>query len=182
MASTTPRITPDDLLRMPDDGWRYELIEGELHRRPFNGLAEGAAAANLGAALSAVARRNASGRAFPNVGYVLVEEPPTVLGPSVSFVRAERLPPRAEWSTFPRRAPDLAADVVLPSDAAGAIVRRVRINLAAGVRLVWIVDPASRTVAVHHPDFTGRLLIEGEALDGGGVIAGFSLPVSEVFA
>ncbi len=177
-----PRLTPDDLLRMPDDGWRYELIAGDLLRRPLNGLAAGAVTATIAAALSGIVRRRGLGRVFINVGYVLAADPPTVLGPSASFVRTDRMPPRAEWSGYPRMAPDLAVDVVLPTDATSDIARKVRIYLAAGVRLVWIVDPVFRTVAVHYPDRTGRILIEGESLDGEDVVPGFALPVAEVFA
>ena len=178
----TSRPTPDDLLRMPDDGWRYELIAGQLRRRPLNGPAEGAATVIIAAAVSEIARRRRLGQVVINVGYVFAADPPTVLGPSASFVRTERMPPRADWSGYPRVAPDLAVDVVLPTDAAGEIANRVEIYLAAGVRLVWIVDPVSRTVAVHYPDRTGRLLIEGESLDGEDVVPGFALPVAEVFS
>lgn len=180
--AAAPRLPPDDRLRMPDDIWRYELIAGDLVRRPPNGLAAGAAMATITASLSGTVRRRGLGRVFINVGYVLAADPPTVLGPSASFVRTERMPPRTEWSGYPRMAPDLAVDVVLPTDAASENARRVAIYLAAGVRLVWIVDPVSRTVAVHYPDRTGRILIEGESLDGEDVVPGFALPVAEVFA
>lgn len=181
-ATSTTRMTPDDLLRMPDDGWRYELIDGELHRRSANGLTEGGVAATLLYRLSTAVRAGGFGVAWPSVGYVLTEDPPTVLGPSVSVLRADRVPPRELWSGYARVPPDHAVDVVVPSDSYGEIARKVRIYLQAGVRLVWIVDPLSRTVTVHHPDRTARMLVEGEALDGEDVVPGFALPVAEVFA
>lgn len=176
------RFTPDDLLRMPDDGYQYELIEGELQRMAPDNFEHGGIGDNISTPLSSFVRGRALGRVVVNVGYTLADDPPTVLGPDVSFVRADRMPPPASRSGFVAMAPDLAVEILSPSNTAGEIARKIRIYLAAGVRLVWIVDPESRTVAVHHPDRTGRILIEGETLDGEGVIPGFSLPVAEVFA
>lgn len=181
MVATT-WLTPDDLLRMPDDGYQYELIEGELQRMAPDNMEHGGIGDNLSAPLSWFVRKRRLGRVFSNVGFTLADDPPTVLGPDVSFVRADRVPPPDAQSGFVAMAPDLAVEVLFPSNTAGEIARKIRIYLAAGVRLVWIVDPVSRTVAVHHPDRTGRILIEGEALDGEEVVPGFSLPVSEVFA
>ena len=59
---------------------------------------------------------------------------------------------------------------------------KVRIYLAAGVRLVWIVDPVAEVVTVYEPDGAARLLRPGEALDGGEVLPGFSLALDDLFA
>lgn len=180
--AATSRLTPDDLLRMPDDGFQYELIEGELQRMAPDNMEHGGIGDNVAFPLSGHVRERCLGRVFVNVGYTLADDPPTVLGPDVSFVRADRVPPPDARSGFVAMAPDLAVEIVSPSNSAGEIARKVRIYLAAGVRLVWIVDPVSRTVAVHHPDRTGRILIESEALDGADVVPGFALSVAEVFA
>jgi Uma2 family endonuclease len=185
MAATTvppSRLLPEDLLRMPDDGWRYELIAGELHRMPPDAMGHGRWGENLAYPLSGHVRRHRLGRVYTNVGFTLVADPATVLGPDISFVRTDREPPIDEQSGFVAMAPDLAVEIPAPSNGAGEIVRTVRISLAAGVRLVWIVDPLSRTVAVHHPDRTARMPVEGEVLDGEDVVPGFALPVAEVFA
>lgn len=177
-----PHLTPEDLLHMPDDGWQYELIEGELQRMAPDNMGHGHVSDNVAYPLSGHARQHRLGRVYTNIGYTLAIDPPTVLGPDISFVRADRVPPIDAQSGFVAMAPDLAVEIVSPSNSAGEIARKVRIYLAAGVRLVWIVDPVSRTVAVHHPDRTGRILIEGETLDGEDVVPGFALPVAEVFA
>jgi Uma2 family endonuclease len=73
-------------------------------------------------------------------------------------------------------------EVLSPSNTASETADRVLLYLEAGVRLVWIADPPRRIVVVHWPDRTSRTFVEGETLDGGDVLPGFSLPVADVFA
>jgi Uma2 family endonuclease len=181
-ATTATRLSPDDLLRMPDDGWRYELIDGELQRMAPDNMKHGRWGDNLAFPLSGHVRQHRLGRVYTNVGFTLFGEPATVLGPDISFVATDREPPIDEQSGFVAMAPDLAVEILSPSNSAGEIARKVRLYLDAGVRLVWIADPLSRSVMVHYPDRTGRMLVEGDTLSGEDVVPGFTLPVAEVFA
>ncbi len=178
--ATTFRLTADDLAALPDDGWRYALIRGELERMAPDNFDHGQYRDNIQVPLSVYVRRRRLGRVSANVGFTLESDPDTVLGPDVSFVRADRMPARG-GSAFPTMAPDLAVEVLSPSNTASEMARKLAIYLAAGVRLVWVVDPETRTVAVHSPA-GATLLGEGDVLDGRDVIPGFSIPVADLFA
>ena len=95
-------------------------------------------------------------------------------------MRSDRLP--AFTDRFVPLAPDLAVEVLSPSDRMADAMSKVTMYLQAGVRLVWLVDPASLTVAVFRPDAAPRTLGAGDALDGGDVLSGFSVSVAELFA
>ncbi|MBA3415656.1 MAG: Uma2 family endonuclease [Chloroflexia bacterium] len=178
--ATSVRLTAADLAALPDDGWRYELIRGELQRMAPDNVDHGLYGDNIQFPLSRFVRQHRLGRVMGNVGFTLESDPDTVLGPDVSFVRADRLPARGGCA-FPRIPPDLAVEVLSPSNSASEIGRKLAIYLAAGVRLVWVIDSETRTVAVHSPAGV-TLLGEGDTLDGGDVLPGFSIPVADLFA
>ena len=83
---------------------------------------------------------------------------------------------------FLELAPDLAVEVVSPSDSANEIQEKVNEYLDVGVRLIWVVYPIQHTVTVYAADRAGRLLNEADTLDGGDVLPGFSLAVADIFA
>ncbi|OAI43110.1 hypothetical protein AYO38_02755 [bacterium SCGC AG-212-C10] len=100
--------------------------------------------------------------------------------PDVSFVAAEKLPngiPHRGWLTVP---PDLVVEVCSPNDEAEEVQTKVRVWLEGGARLVWVIFPASRQIAVHRMDRTGKTLVDGDMLDGEDVLPGFTVPVGEL--
>lgn len=111
---------------------------------------------------------------------MLLRAPDTVLAPDVAFIAGERWP--AETSGFVELAPDLAVEIVSPSNSPGEIERKVAIYLRAGVRSVWVVYPTERQVVVHMPSHPPAVFREGDQIDGGEVLPGLSLPVAEIFA
>ena len=179
---TTTLLTADDLLVMPDDGYRYELVKGELIRLPISSHQSSRIAIRIANRLGPFVETHALGNiAGADGAYILISDPYTVRIPDVSFVRAERLPPDDAWEKFLELAPDLAVEVVSPSDSANDVHEKVLEYLDAGVRLVWVVHPLRRTVTVYTPDRTARVLSEGDTLDGGDVLPGFTLAISDVF-
>ncbi|HUG15529.1 MAG TPA: Uma2 family endonuclease [Thermomicrobiales bacterium] len=175
-------LTADDLATMPDDGFRYELDEGELVRLPLSSFNSSSIAATIVSALIVFARPHALGRvAGADGAYILTSDPATVRIPDVSFVRADRLPPKEQWGCFLALAPDLAVEVVSPSDTVADVLDKVREYLDAGVRLIWVVQPSKRMVTVYTQDRTARVLYEDDTLDGGDVLPDFRLPVADVF-
>lgn len=102
--------------------------------------------------------------------------------PDASFIRAERVsgpPPRkGGWPM----APDLAVEVLSPSDTHAVVRRKLADYFGAGTRLVWLVDPDERGVEVHAPGAAPIWIGEAGTLDGGDVLPGFTLPVAAVFA
>src|SRR5262249_49692616 len=104
----------------------------------------------------------------------------TVRSPDAAFVRRDRLPGFTD--RFVPLAPDLAVEVLSPSDRIADAMGKITMYLQAGVRLVWLVDPSARTVTIFRPDAALKLVGAGETLDGGDVLPGFSVPVAELFA
>lgn len=103
--------------------------------------------------------------------------------PDISFVSWARLAggrlPRDPIAAF---APDLAVEVLSPSNTRQEMERKLRDYFAAGVQLVWYVDPPSRTLTVYTAPDQSRLLHETDTLDGGSVLPGFTLPLQQLFA
>ena len=161
-----------------NDG-RYELVDGEVVEMSPVNKEHGVIATNIGTAFNIYRRRRGSGWSMVETGYTLRRRPDTVRGPDVSFVLRSDVEGRG--SGFPVGAPDIAVEVVSPSDTAAEIARKVAEYLAAGSQRVWAVYPAGRRVVVHRADgsvlsFDGDDVITDEEL-----LPGFSLPLSEVF-
>ena len=107
--------------------------------------------------------------------------PDTVRAPDVGFIRTERVPPTPTMGFF-QGAPDLAVEVLSPNDRASEVLAKVQDWLGAGCGAVWVVDPATRTVAVY--DSQNRVVARttSDELTGGEVLPEFRLPVAEIFA
>jgi Uma2 family endonuclease len=103
--------------------------------------------------------------------------------PDVSFVSWKRLPGgRVPEEPIPDLAPDLAVEVLGVSNTAAEMATKLRNYFAAGVRLVWYVEPRTRTVDVYTALDRSIRLTEDQTLDGGAVLPGFALPLRELFA
>jgi len=179
---TATLLTADDLLAMPDDGYRYEIVRGELVRLPMSGFDSSDVAGGILSALRTFVYPRKLGRVGGADGaYIFARDPQTVRIPDVSFVRTDRLPPREERRRFLELAPDLAVEVVSPSDSANEVHEKVLEYLRAGVQLVWVVHPIQRTVTVYTEGPIARVLGDGDTLDGGDLLPGFTLAVTEIF-
>ena len=161
---------------------RYELVSGELRVSEPPGWSHGLVAVRLATDLTMHTRAHHLGSVVVETGFVLRRNPDTVRGPDVAFVRAGRAPDTAGAHRFFEGTPDLAVDVLSPDDRAWQVAEKVEEYLAAGTRLVWVVDPRNRHVVVHTPDRIAHLLRVGESLDGADVVPGFRLALDELFA
>ncbi len=182
MATTTP-MTVDDLLAVPDDGYRYDLVTGELRRvSPVGGEASALAAGVLARLWMHVTERGL-GKVFGADGtFVLFNDPRTALVPDVAFVRADRLPSEEEQRRPLHLAPDLAVEVVSSGDSMSDVMAKVCLYLEAGTPLVWVVLPRRKQVIVHQADGTMRALGLDATLDAGDIVPGFRLRVADIFA
>jgi Uma2 family endonuclease len=172
-------LTADDLLVLSREGQRWELVRGVLVEMTPTGDIHGVVTMWLGHLLLAYVDEHDLGEVTAaETGFRLATDPDTVRAPDVGVILKERLVPLT-GGYYPL-APDLAVEVVSPGDSASLIHDKVRDYLQAGTRLVWIVYPSSRTVAVHTAQgaetFSGDDVLSGEL-----VLPGFSLAVSEVF-
>lgn len=177
---TAPALmTADELERLPGTGKRRELVRGHLIISEPPGFRHGDIVANLTFAISSFVRPRNLGRVLAESGYVLFTGPDTVRGPDASFVRHERVPdpiPRG----FARFAPDLAIEVLSPSNRPGEILEKVADYLNAGTQLVWVVDPDRRQARIHRADGTISTVSEKEVLDGENVLPGFTCALAEI--
>jgi len=109
------------------------------------------------------------------------DRPDTVRAPDVGFVRAERIPATLTTGFF-QGPPDLAVEVISPNDRAGDLLAKVQDWLGAGCRVVWVVDPGTRTVSVYRGAKQVTILTIADELTGEDVVPEFRLPVAEIFA
>lgn len=165
-----------------EDAYRLELVRGRLVREPRPGARHGVLMARLGARLLRHVEENRLGVVCMDFSVVLSTEPPTVRGPDIAFIAGDRLPPEDVPTGFLRMAPDLAAEILSPSNTASEVQEKVLEYLDAGTRLVWVIDPQTRVVNTYRSRTDVRLLGELDELDGGEVLPGFRLPVKDLFA
>lgn len=178
MAKTITLLTAEDLERMGSD-CRYELVDGVLVEMPPVNWPHGQITMQLGVLLHPVARH--LGRLYTEIGCILQRNPDRVRAPDLAFVRSDRIPPESEHGGFWAIAPDLVVEVISPNDTAGEIQVKTREWIDAGVQLVWVVYPETRTVGVIRTLLDREELTADDLLDGGNVLPGFSCRVAEIF-
>ena len=172
-------VTADDLERLPEDDWRYELVRGRLIRMSPVAPRHGKVTMTLGAVLWQHVRAYRLGEVWTEVGFRLFTDPDTVRAPDVAFVSADRLPARD--TTFYRGAPDVAFEVLSPDDTPWDIRDRVDDYLRAGTLMVVVVNPALEQITVHQPGELAQTLEGGDTLDLEAVITGLRLELSALF-
>lgn len=175
--------TAADLERLPDDGFRYELVDGEVRKMTPAGNEHGRIAALVTASLVQHVLVNRLGSVYAaETGFRLASDPDTVRAPDAAFVSQARLDAVGSVAGYWPGAPDLAVEVVSPGDRYGEVAEKVAAWLAAGTQMVVVVEPPPRTVVVHRADGVTRTLREGDVLEGGAVVPGWKVPVAELFA
>ena len=178
----TRLLTADDLLTLPDDGMRHELVDGALRVYPPPGARHGHTHGAVFALLRAHVTAHGLGETFVETGFVLKRDPDVVRAPDVSFLRADRVPVDGLPDGYIDGPPDLAVEVISPSDTLYEVEDKIAQYLAAGTRLAWVVNPRRRTVAVHAPGAPVHVLGGDDTLDGGDVVPGFRCAVREFTA
>ena len=182
MAATTKFMTAEELLEMPDDGFRYELVRGELVKMAPAGRTHGKRGNRVNVSLSLHVYENDLGETYlAETGFHLETDPDHVLAPDVAFVSREREEATPEAGGFFPGPPDLAVEVVSPNDRYTEVADKVAEWLAAGTRMVVVVNPRNRTVQAHTPEGVTELT-EADTLDGGDVVPGWQMPVADIFA
>lgn len=164
---------------LPDEAWG-DLVDGRLVREPRPNMWHSIIETTLVRELEAWIRPRRLGFVFVEGGFLLREEPPTVRGPDVAFVSSARVPLEGLPAGFWPGAPDLAIEILSPSNRA-LTGDKVADYLATGSRLVWVVDPLRRAVVVQETDRPNRTLAGDDLLAGEPVLPGFRLPVSRLF-
>ncbi len=181
-AQTVAQMTADELLAMPHNGYRCELVQGELRQMAPAGRQHGRIAAKIGSCLEAFVANNGLGETYAaETGFIIDTAPDTVRAPDVSFVSRECAEATAEERGFFPGAPDLAVEVISPNDRYSEIEEKVSDWLRAGTQMVVVIDPHQRTATVYRAPDNICILAEGDMLDGGDVVPGWKMPLAEVF-
>lgn len=181
VAPLTRLYTAQDLERLSSEGDRYELLEGELREMAPPGGEHGGTTMDLSMYANYHVRAQRLGRGFgAETGFLIARNPDTVLAPDFAFIAMDRLPPQPIRGYVPV-VPDLVLETRSPSDTRRGVREKVGRWLAAGVRVVWEMDPEARVVTVHRAGAEPKALGIDNTLDGGDVLPGFSLPLRDVF-
>lgn len=176
-------LTIEEYKQLPeDDRYRTELVRGRLAREPQPGEEHGWLEVRLSHHLYGFVEANGLGIVLGPVGYRLEEDPPTVRAPDLSFLSHARIEGGYPVRRFRRIAPDLAVEIVSPSNRAGDLVEKAHHFLDAGSRLVWVVNPLGRTLTVHRSRSDVAVLGVEDTLEGEDVLPGFRLPVARLFS
>lgn len=181
MSHQAQLVTAEEFAQIPDDNYRYELVEGRVIRMSLPGGLHGALAIRLAVLLEHHVRAHNLGVVMGEAGFHLARNPDTVRGPDLSFIRRERIDPTGLPEGFWSGAPDLAVEIRSPGDRRGEIWRKVDDYLTRGVRLVWVVEPRKKTVTSYRrlsPPITSGI---DDTLAADDVVPGFACTVREIF-
>jgi Uma2 family endonuclease len=170
------KLTEDELLALPDDGRKYELVDGRAKEVP-TGARHGRIGTRLIRLLGPYADEH--GELFDsNTGFRMASG--NIRSPGVAFVSRLRRPDGPLPMGFLNGAPDLAVEIISPSEDEPDRARKVVECLASGAQQVWQVFPESRRVVVYESLDRVRSLGAGEELDGGDLLPNFRCRVSDL--
>ena len=186
--SSSELMTAEQLLTYDARGMRTELVRGRLVVREPAGYQHGHIASRVLVRIGIFLARDQAERSAEHplgdvlaaeTGFTIERQPDTVRAPDVAFVSWDRRP--VDRSGFADLAPDLAVEVLSPTDRPGLVLGKVADWLNAGTALVWVIDPIRRTTRVYRADGSDAALSETSTLDGEAILPGFTLQLAELF-
>lgn len=173
--------TEEELLALPNDGHKRELIHGEIIMSPTGYRHERVAAFIMSAMLQHAASERLGVVCGSGLGCWMNSG--NLLSPDVSFIDKARLPlPGLQEEKYFRGAPDLVVEVLSPWDRTARLREKMEDYFLSGTRLAWAINPAERNALVYRSPEAERLVRVTEALAGEDVLPGFRLPLTELFA
>ena len=183
MTTQKKLLTVDDLMAMPDDGKRYELIRGKLIEMPPTSHEHGRVAARVGRRIGNFVEEHDLGHDIAaETGVNIERDPDTMRAPDYGFISYDRMAEPPPLRGFADVIPDLVVEVVSPHDRQPEIDAKTQMWLDSGVRLAMVVYPETQTVYAHHND---GLIVRygiGDTVVGDPVLPGFACPVADIFA
>lgn len=178
-----PRLTPEEFLQLPDEGRGYELVDGQLQERAVS-VKPSRTGIRMATRLELWSDANtpawivgadASFRCFP-------ADADRIRRADVAVILYERLTlEQYETKGFITVCPDLVVEVISPNDVASALTRKRKEWLAAGVKLLWIIDPDDQTVHAYEPGKRPIVYEAADALPGEPILPGFKVTVGDLF-
>lgn len=180
--TSTALITAEELMELPDDGFRYELINGELEKMPPPGFPHSRIATRLMVPLAQFVSDHDLGEVFSEVGVKLTSNPDTVLAADVTFITKQRLEEAGEVAGYWSGPPDLAVEVLSPSDRPSKVKTRISRWFGYGARQVWIVNPKDRMVTVHRSPTDSTTFSGSDYLEAQDILPGFRISLDRIFS
>ena len=178
-----PLLTAEEFFDLPDDGCKYELLDGELITLVPPGGVHGKVITNFAIAIGVFVRKHGLGEVMSgDVSYVLRRRPDRVRAPDLSFVAHERVPPGGLPAGLMQVIPDLVVEVISPSDRAGAVEQKTQEWLSAGVRLVLLAYPESRTIVAWRGGESSQRYMDSDTFDFAPVLPDLRVEVAEFFS
>jgi len=178
-AQTTRPISAGQLLEMGDTA-RNELILGEIVPMSPTGFEHGRITAKLARVIGIFVEERKLGIVVASeTGFLIHRDPDSVLAPDVAFVQASRY---VATQKYFEGAPDLAIEVMSPSDTWSEVSAKVEMWLAAGCRSCWVVDPKSKTITIFHGGDDVHRARSGETVQDDLVLSGLAIEVESIFA
>ena len=187
IATTDTDLSTDSLVEaFPEferDPRHYEVVGGERVETPRMGAYETTLASDLLCILGGFARDHALGRVMTEMLFLIDPAANLQRRPDLAFVSRERwpldrkVPSTAAWDVVP----DLAVEVVSPSNLAVEVIAKLRDYFRVGVRLVWIVYPTESLIHIWSSPEGARVLNRADVLEAPVLLPGFRLPLSEFF-
>jgi Uma2 family endonuclease len=178
--ATKKHWTDQELMALPHDGRKHELLGGELVVSP-TGVEHGYISVRLVVALGQFVAEQRLGLVLDSsTGFRMKSG--DCLSPDVSVVRMQRV--RSQGGITPkffRGAPDLAVEVISPRESRRRLKQKLTGYFANGTRLVWVVNPADKSVSVYTSIEQLEVLGVSDQLSGGSLLPGFVLPIQKLF-
>jgi Uma2 family endonuclease len=180
--ATEPTYTPEALLSLPDGGKGYELVDGRLVEKKTGGHAS-SVAARIVHLLVALGEDLGLGWVFDSEGsyHCFPDHPRKVRKPDVSFIRRGRLPDERIPTGHILIPPDLAVEVVSPNDTVYELHVKIEEYIAAGVPLVWVLNPEARNIHIYRGSDSVERLGEDDELTAPDLIPALRLRVGVLF-
>jgi Uma2 family endonuclease len=173
----------EELMALPKDGHRYEVVDGKLIDMGNSGIEHGNLGSYLGGLIELYVRPQQLGVTCDS-STALKLKSGNRRSPDVSFVARERLQGLGSGrlpTGYLEGAPDLAVEILSPGNTVEEIHSKIVEYFENGARLVWVIHPDERYVLVYHGPSPDRFLKVGDSLDGEDVVLGFSCPVADLF-
>ncbi len=177
-------LTVADLAALPDElptgPVKYELEDGRLVVMALPGGIHGRMSARLVGYLLIQGESAGHGQAYGEVGVILRRDPDRVVGPDACFVANASLPIKYSPEGYLETIPEIVVEVRSKNDTMAELERKAGEYLAAGAKLVWVIDPIRTVAVVYQAGHALRTLGPADELTAEGIIPGFRLSVGEV--
>lgn len=175
-------VTIEEFYEKAMEGFRGELVRGELKETMPTSILHGIIAGRIAVIIGFFLMQNKIGEVLTaETGFRLFVNERTVRVPDVAFLSNEKLAEIEDFSKFFNGTPDLAVEVISPSESYDEVQGKLEDYLAAGVKIVWIVRPKQKSVTVYNSLFDFKTFQEDEEISGGEVLPDFKCRLQDIF-